>query len=109
MNKKELPLFIATLSYLILLVLCLLMLFICIPLKVAGVEYLVIIFMAVLIIGYLVVALIRMNTFVYECSHCKEKNKMNYLEVLFSKRGNNTRKLKCKNCGRIEYMERHLK
>lgn len=109
MNKKELPLFIATLSYLVLLVLCLLMLFICIPLKVTGVEYLVIIFMAVLIIGYLIVALIRMNTFLYECPHCKTKNKMNYLEVLFSRRGNNERKLKCKVCKRTEYMERHLK
>ena len=34
---------------------------------------------------------------------------MNYLEVLFSKRGNNERKLKCKSCKRIEYMERTLK
>lgn len=109
MNKKELPLFIATLFYFLLLVLCLLMLFICIPLKVSGVEYLVIIFMAILIIGYLIVALIRMNTFVYECPHCKTKNKMNYLQVLFSKRGNNERKLKCKSCGRTEYMERQLK
>ena len=66
MNKKELPLVIATLSYLILLAMCLLMLFICIPLKVTGIEYLIIIFMAVLIIGYLVVAVIRMNTYVYE-------------------------------------------
>lgn len=109
MNKKELPLFIATLSYLILLVLCLLMLFICIPLEVKGIEYLIIIFMAVLILGYLVVALIRMNTFVYECPHCKIMNKMNFFEVIFSKRGNNQRKLKCKNCHHTEYMERHLK
>lgn len=109
MNKKELPLFIATLVYFILLVLCLLMLFICIPLEVQGVEYLVIIFMAVLVIGYLIIALIRMNTFLYECPHCKTKNKMNYFQVLFSKRGNNQRKLKCHNCGRTEYMERHLK
>lgn len=109
MNKKELPLFIATLSYFILLVLCLLMLLICIPLKVNGIEYLIIAFMTVLIVGYLVVALIRMNTFVYECPHCKTMHKMNFLEVLVSRRGNNERKLKCKNCHRKEYMERHLK
>ncbi len=109
MNKRELPLFIATLTYLIILVLCLLMLFICIPLKVNGVEYLIITFMAVLIFGYLIVALIRMNTFVYICPHCKNVNKMNFIEVLFSKRGNNERKLKCKSCKRIEYMERTLK
>lgn len=109
MNKKELPLFIATLVYFILLALCLLMLFICIPLEVQGVEYLVIIFMAVLILGYLTIALIRMNTFVYECPHCKAKNKMNYFEVLTARRGNNERKLKCKVCKRTEYMERYLK
>ena len=109
MNKKELPLFIATLTYFILLALCLLMLFICIPLKVNGIEYLIITFMLVLIIGYLVVAVIRMNTFVYECPHCKNNNKMNYFEVLISKRGNNERKLKCKNCKRVEYMERKIK
>ena len=109
MNKKELPLVIATLSYLILLAMCLLMLFICIPLKVTGIEYLIIIFMAVLIIGYLVVAVIRMNTYVYQCSHCKSFNKMNFIEVLFSKRGNNERKLKCKTCKRTNYMGRHLK
>ena len=109
MNKKELPLFIATLVYLILLTLCLLMLFICIPLKVNGVEILVVIFMAVLIFGYLIIGLIRMNTFVYLCPHCQTNNKMNFIEVLFAKRGNNERKLKCKNCNRLEYMERHLK
>ena len=109
MNKKELPLFIATLTYFILLILCLLMLFICIPLKVNGIEILILIFIGVLVVGYLVVAAIRMNTFVYVCPHCKTKNKMNYFEVLISKRGNNERKLKCKSCARLEYMERQLK
>lgn len=109
MNKRELPLIIVTLSYFIILVLCLLMLFICIPLKVNGVEYLVIIFMSVLIIGYLVIALIRMNTYVYVCPHCKTSNKMNFIEALFAKRGNNERKLKCKKCSKKDYMERQLR
>lgn len=109
MNKKELPLIIATITYLILLVMCLLMLFVCIPLEVTGIEYLIIIFMAVLIIGYLVVAVIRMHTYVYKCPHCESFNRMNFIEVLLSKRGNNERKLKCKTCKRTQYMERYLK
>lgn len=109
MNKKELPLLIASFTYFILLVLCLLMLLICIPLKVNGIEYLIIIFMTVFIVGYLVIAFIRMKTFMYICPHCKTNNKINYFEVIFSKRGNNERKLKCNNCKRIEYMERKLK
>ena len=58
MTKKEKILAVATLTYFILLVLCLLMLFICIPLQVKGVEIFVLIFMATLIVGYLILALI---------------------------------------------------
>ena len=109
MKAKEKLLAIVTLGYFILLVLCLLMLFICIPLEVKGVEVLVIIFMGVLIIGYLSIALIKMLVFEYECPHCKAMRRMNYLEVLFSMRGDNSRKLKCKECKNINYMERHVK
>ena len=109
MKAKEKLLAIVTLGYFILLVLCLLMLFICIPLEVKGVEVLVIIFMGVLIIGYLSIALIKMLVFEYEFPHCKAMRRMNYLEVLFSMRGDNSRKLKCKECKNINYMERHVR
>jgi hypothetical protein len=109
MTKKEKILAVATLTYFILLVLCLLMLFICIPLQVKGVEIFVLIFMATLIVGYLVLALIKMLTFNYECPHCKATREINYFEVLFSRRGDNCRKLKCKECKNINYMERHAK
>lgn len=109
MTRKEKILAAATLTYFILLALCLLMLFICIPLQVKGVEIFVLIFMVVLIIGYLALALIKMMTFKYECPHCKAMRNINYFEVLFAKRGDNCRKLKCKECKNINYMERYVK
>ena len=45
----------------------------------------------------------------YKCPKCGQLNKMNFFQVLFSRRGDNTRKLKCTKCNEIAYMERQVR
>lgn len=109
MEKKEKVLAISSLIYIIGLFAFLLMLFLCIVLDVEGVANLVLIFLAFLFIGYIVIAIIRMYTYIYKCPKCGQLNKMNFFQVLFSRRGDNTRKLKCTKCNEIAYMERQVR
>jgi primosomal protein N' len=109
MNKKEKVLAVASLAYIIGLFGFLLMLFLCILLEVQGVGNLVLLFLAFLFVGYIVVAIIRMCTYVYKCPKCNHLNKMNFFQVLFTKRGDNTRKLKCTKCNEVAHMERQVK
>lgn len=67
---------------------------------------LVLITLIYIFIGYIVIAVVRKNTFVYICSSCKKENKMTFIETLFSRRGDNSRLLKCKHCQKTVEMER---
>ena len=89
MDKKEKVLAVASLAYIIGLFGFLLMLFLCILLEVQGVGNLVLLFLAFLFVGYIVVAIIRMCTYVYKCPKCD-------ISLNYHKASN---KLKCHYCG----------
>lgn len=106
MTKKEKVLNVCIMIYFILLLALMLMMFISIFTQVSGWIIFVYAFVVVFIIGYLVIVLLRINTYNYECPKCMEARKMIFGEALFSRRGDNTRYLKCKKCGEKQIMKR---
>lgn len=74
--------------------------------RVKGFELLILAFILYLIVGYVVIAIMRMNTFIYKCPKCKNAQKMTFTETLFSRRGDNSRILTCRKCNTFQNMER---
>ena len=91
--------------YIASLILLMLAVLLCGILHVSGAIYLVIAFIAVLVIGYIVGAILRSSYLRYECPECHEVNKINFFQYVFGKRMPGARKLTCKKCHKKNYME----
>ncbi len=110
MNKKEKRLIVFKLIYICLLAFLLLSI---LPIIIVKNEVLtkiiILLFIAILIIGYFVIVILNMNTYLYICPKCKKPHKLAFREALFSKRGATGRILFCPYCKEKLYMERETK
>jgi uncharacterized membrane protein len=106
MNKQEKRLVIIQTIYLAIMLLLILSIFLCILLKVNGVEVFLLSFIIFGLVGYIVIAAMRTKAYTYKCPCCNEKVKMNFVQSIFSKRYQLGRKLKCPHCNEKSYMER---
>lgn len=106
MNKKEKTASIVALVYIGLLLISLILLFTDILVKFMTPVILVIIFFVILILGYVVVAILRINAYRYICPECKLEHKLDFFEYMFAHRNLNQRKIICPNCKKSSYMDR---
>lgn len=106
MTKREKALGIAMAMYFISLLLILVMMLISIFTNTEQWLIFIYAFMVIFIIGYLIIVIMKIFTYDYECPICKKKKRMSFGEAIFSKRGDNTRILKCKNCNEKQNMNR---
>lgn len=109
MTKKEKIASIAAIIYLCLLFVSLILLFTDILVKFMTPVILVIAFFAILILGYVVVAILRINAYIYICPECNEEHKLDFFEYMFAHRNLNQRKIICKKCKKSSYMDRIAK
>lgn len=107
MTKKEKALVTVSSIYLIGLVVLMLMILLCAIFKFLNVGIFIVSFLVYLVIGYIIVTIFRTNTYLYACKKCNHQQKMTFVEAIFSSRGDNTRRLKCRNCGETSDLERH--
>ncbi len=106
MTNKEKLVSILSLIHLILLMACLLMMFLCIFLNVDTWVVFVFIFIAVLIIGFIIINILKMTTYNYECEECHNLRSINFIETIFTPKGKETRVLKCPHCQKQTIMKR---
>ncbi len=109
MKKKEKVLVTIIGIYFTLLIAILLMLFICIFTNTDSWLIFVYLFFIVFVVGYLVVTIIRINTYVYICEECHNAKKLSFIEGLFTTRGDNARIAKCPVCQKKQLMKRQCR
>lgn len=74
-----------------------------------GIEIFFLTFLVVALLGYLVIIILQMKTYKYICPNCKKEVYLNLFTAIFSKTYMNQRKLKCKHCNKVSYMDRELR
>ena len=108
-NNHENKVVISSLIYIILLISLLLASFITGLLKLSITKILLIISAFVIIIGYIIVSIIRIHTYNYECSLCHNLRNIDFFEYIFSKKIDNDRFLTCDKCHDITKHIRNIK
>lgn len=109
MNKKEKNLTIVSSIYLIGLLVLMVLILVFSFTNIINPGIFIIIFLLYLIIGYIIITLMKMNTYSYICPKCKKQHNLSFIQTIFASRGDNSRKLKCTSCNEVSYMERTTK
>ena len=67
-------------------------------------------FIGVLVLGYIGMGIVRSKCNTYTCPHCEHRFSISAFRDLFSRSGGRLgKKLKCPNCGNVNYMPEEAK